>query len=227
MIAAGFPADILRVTGQPAFDDWVQTPALPASAVAAEPVVLFLSQPLLDLYGPDLQAPGHPGFTEREVVEALARALSHLARARRQLIHLVIRPHPARIQVRSGTWAGEGLRVRVEKDGTLVEALAAADLAVGMTTMALLEASVRGRVVLSVQPRGRDGDPVPRFAAPGLVRCYDVAELPAVLASLLFDEDRRAEVRARAGAARPQPGAARRVADWMISSMRPAGAGGG
>jgi hypothetical protein len=217
MVALGFPADRVRVTGQPAYDAWLEDDPVAFRQAGATPAILFLSQPLEELYGSDCSVPGHPGYTERQVLNVLIDALAEM----RNPFRLTIRPHPREQADALPRLARCGIDIEVSRDGTLVEAIERCDLVVGMTTMALIEAQVRCALVLSVQPGAHRRDPLPAAAAPAVVRCYESGDVRRMLHELLFDPEWRASRREAALAARPVPGAARRVADWMIDLMNP------
>jgi hypothetical protein len=74
----------------------------------------------------------------------------------------------------------------------------AADLVVGMTTVLLVEACLLGSIVLSLQPGLRLPEALPtnRWGASRAV--YRESEIAEAVASLLFDENAREELAARA-----------------------------
>ena len=222
MLSAGFPAERLRVTGQPAFDAWVADARAPRVVPADAPQVLFLSQPLREFYGDDLRAAGHPGYVQGTVLAALADVLAEEAAARGARVDLTVRLHPKEDRA---TWVAPErprLSVRVTGSGPLVDDLVTADLVVGMTTVALVEAAGRGWPTLTVQPGAQGRDPLPAAAGRGLARCYALDQLAEPVRMLLFDEAARRALRAQGGCGRPPAGATGRVADLMESMVRAA-----
>ena len=222
MVAAGFPAARLRVTGQPAFDAWVADARAPRPVPADAPHVLFLSQPLREFYGDDPRAAGHPGYVQGDVLAALADVLANEAAARGARVDLTVRLHPKEDRA---TWAAPArprLTVRVTGSEPLVDDLASADLVVGMTTVALVEAAGRGWPTLTVQPGAAGRDPLPAAAGRGLARCYALDQLAEQVRSLLFDEAARRALREQGASGRPPAGATGRVADLLETMLRAA-----
>lgn len=141
-IAAGVPAERVRVTGSPTLD---AASSLPRLTPHTGGDILFLSQPLEQLYGS--VGTGHAlGYTERTVLEAVAHA------ARAVDLSVRVRPHPredaavlrAAIARLPGCAPCEG--------GTLEAACCRAAVVVGITTMALVDVALRGMPTVSVQP---------------------------------------------------------------------------
>lgn len=142
----------LVVTGHPAFDA-LMTADVAGRATARErwharanaPVLLFASEPIASDVG------ALRGYDETDALALLLRALGDAP------FQLVIRPHPrehpASLQ-RVLDEHGRAARVEVTLSGR--EAVAGADLVVGMTSVLLLEAAVTGRPVLSIQPGARE-----------------------------------------------------------------------
>jgi hypothetical protein len=145
LIALGLDSARVVVTGSPAFD---AASAAPPTTHERQPHVLFLSQPLLALYGPPTSEAKHPvGYTEREVLTLLAAACAAEA------IPLRVRPHP-REDVVALTAFVEPLPggPRVTSEGRLADAVALARGVVAMTTAGLVEAALAGATTLSIQP---------------------------------------------------------------------------
>ena len=105
MIAEGFDAERLVVTGQPAFDrlaHWRSgfTPE-DRTAVRArlgvgpgELLVVFASQPFFMFRGSGVDLPEYPGYDERSVAALLVKALERIAGESHRGVTLVIRLHP-------------------------------------------------------------------------------------------------------------------------------------
>jgi hypothetical protein len=198
MREAGFPADVLRVTGQPAFDDLA---ALDVEAVGArgrellagafagappELLILYASQPLSQLYRRE-----ELGFHEHEVLRDVVEALGDVLRAHGRRATLLVKPHPRELGApfRLPPPPGAELAVCLLTDGWVGhrEAAAASDLVIGMNSMALLEACLLRRRVLTYQPGLMLPDPLPsnRFGWSRAV--YDSRDLRGALAAELFD----------------------------------------
>lgn len=166
MIACGFPAGTLVVTGQPAFD------ALPAKRATfdvtrrastrqraqtqeSELQLLFVSQPFRALYGADSSAAGHPGYDESGVLAQLITAVGSWSERNARAVVLVIRPHPRETLSAPPRPSGSHVRTVICAAGDQYEAAMAADLVVGMSSVLLLEARHLGCRVLSLQPGAR------------------------------------------------------------------------
>lgn len=212
MIAAGFPPSHLIVTGQPAFDDLAQTRAAfsdaQRSALRAHfgvsshrRLVVFVSQPLRDLYGPAEHPHNemHPGYDENQVLLALWNSLERIGQTRGINTILLIRPHLREDADAFPELRGRFCEARISRDFAARDVVISADLVVGMTSVLLLEASLLGCVTASLQPGLRHVDPLPSNAS-GLSRAvYDLEDIPHTIESLLTDECVRQELRARCG----------------------------
>lgn len=230
MIAAGFEAARLCVTGQPAFD------ALPAcranftsarraalrrrwGASGEDAVVLFASQPLASLYGSTPDNPRYLGYCEHSVLEALIRALERIAPRCGRAILLVIRPHPREKRADLERHCSSSIRVRVEDAGEAREAALAADLVAGMTTVLLLEAALMGCAAVSLQPGLRGADQLACEQGGLIVPVYRNELIEPVLQGLLCNETLRRQSSQRAAQAL-QPGAAGRVVQLVLEMLQ-------
>lgn len=210
MVAEGFPAERLFITGQPAFDSihafrtkWTESTRHAVrsrlGARAESYVVLFASQPLSQMA--DLVGSNTPRDDERELLETLVRSLDEIAESENVDILLAVRPHP-RESLRPQEFPhSERIRLVLSADADPWSAALASDLVIGMTSVLLVEASLLGSVVVSLQPGGGRLDPLP----PGIVPVYDLATLRGTLNECLLDDERRAALRTA-------------KTDWMIES---------
>jgi hypothetical protein len=196
--AVGVPGARMVVTGSPAFDRWLNDPLPRRRSDGLH--ILFISQPIATLHGDSL------GYTETTVLAALAPVASRLG------ARVVVRPHP-----REDADALEAIvralpcDARMDDSATLREALAESSVVVGLTSVALIEAALAGRPVVSAQlgRRGPDGLPTNRsgLTAPAT----DVESLERALAAA----DSASAHRAAAFA----PGATERVVE-LIDAVR-------
>ena len=190
MVAEGFPAERLVVTGQPAFDAigafraaWSETKRREArrllSAEIGCKVVLFVSQPLSEM-ATLLGSVGTP-LDEREILDGVAASLEEIAATDAIEIVLAVRPHPRQQLDQSDLPHGSRVRVVLAAIGEPWPAVLAADVVVGMTTVLLVEACLLGCTVVSVQPGGNASDPLPTNRSGDSMAVYDVAELTGAL----------------------------------------------
>jgi hypothetical protein len=154
-VAAGLPAERLRITGQPAFDAIV---ARAKSTTARRPVspprrILFLSEPL-QLF----QSRGFgSGFTEVDAFAILCEAWRSLPEASRP--DVVIRPHPLESM---SEWEGRvrasGIAATLNAGGELLDVFETVDAVLGISTIGLVEAFVFGLPVAVLQVRDHPAD---------------------------------------------------------------------
>ena len=161
-VAEGVPLSCLLVTGHPGlFDSAIKLGRLPtqnrrqaAVAIGCPPDALhlaFVHEPFRAVFGDDLLADGHPGFTEDAVLAAFTAAL----RPYRERVHISILPHPKESpDVVSEIWE----QVRGGVSGRIVtltqsqDIFSAVDGVAGMASILLYEAWLTGLPVLSLQP---------------------------------------------------------------------------
>jgi hypothetical protein len=153
MVAAGAPAERLRVTGQPYFDDLAsRAQDLDATALRAElgvdaerPVVVFASEPQRKYFGDGL------GYDEESSLQAVADAVSRICPD----ALLCVKLHPLEPDDAHAALAHDlPLDVRVLRAWPSTRLILAADVVCGMTSVFLLEAAVLGRPALSIRPGG-------------------------------------------------------------------------
>jgi len=228
MLQSGFPAEVLVVTGQPAFDDLAPWKKAftddDAAAVRAElgcdleeKLVLFLSQPIKAFYGPDVERAGHPGFTEEDVFKLLVNGLDELACSRNLSVRLVVLRHPRETGAVWRAARAEQVKVQPAPEHVAVRAmLVASDLVAGMNTVLLVDACYLGCVTLALQPGLQTPDTLPVSRSGLCATVYDEQELPRVLASVLLDENVREAMRRRLQACTPPGGAAERVLSELL-----------
>ncbi len=160
LVDAGCPAEALRVTGQPYFDDlFVRMGDLDRAHVRHElgitldrRLVVFASEPQERYYGQTL------GYTEDT---ALAAIVDALGRADPSAL-LLVKLHPLQDDTAHEAAQVEGLAVemRVLRAYPATHLVVAADAVFGMTSVFLLEGAIGGRPTLSIRP---GGDPADHF----------------------------------------------------------------
>lgn len=172
-LAAGIPACSLAVTGHPglaAGAEELRSFAAIDRAEAARGVGLpqgklilaFVCEPFRQVFGADLDLPGHPGFTEETVLSAFASALAPYS----EKVYSILLPHPKQTESEiDGLWR----RSRGSLDGSVMllprsrDILPAIDGIAGMASLLLYEAWLGDIPVLSMQPNCRF-DSLRRFA---------------------------------------------------------------
>ncbi|SRR6266540_1967221 len=158
LVELGCPGEKLRVTGQPAFDVYLDAPPEGRQvardrwgADETEWIVLFASEPVTA----DLGA-GAPVDEKAALVETLTAARSLGAR-------LIVRPHPREdAHVLRHALRDERGAI-VDADVPRAQAIAGADVIVGISSIFLVEAALAGRHVLGLDPSATS--PARRFPA--------------------------------------------------------------
>ncbi len=232
MAQIGFPAERLRVVGWTGLDalagfreKWTpearQTLRQGLGLAANDLLVLFVSQPLRELYEhPSLRGRG-PGYDEHQVLALLLAGLEglapDLARQGRRL-HLLVRTHPRERADKFREVRGRDVRLIPSPGGQALAEAAAADLVVGMNSMLLLQACHLGQLVLSLQPGLQGPDCLHTNRRGQSLAVYDAAQVPDSLARALLDPDFRARTLAKLTDLIPDGQAGRRLADlaWAM-----------
>jgi len=231
MIAEGFPAARLCVTGQPAFDclearrrefSAATRDALRASlgAETHDHLVVFVSQPLAAMYGPNSTcASNHPGYNEHEVLQRVISALETISEETATKTILAVRPHPKeRVEDFRGL-ASPRIRIRLVPEANAHELVLSADLVAGMTSALLVEACYLGCLTLSLQPGLRTSDVLPTNALGVTQAVYRSDEvLPAIREVMLSPMTRQA-MRDRLASFQTDGRATDRVLDRVFKLM--------
>lgn len=226
MIAEGFDPSRLIVTGQPAFDDLIQTRMQFTGAQKCdvraqlgisdnELFILFASQPLSALYGTDTANPLYPGFSEQAVLSSLVEALERIADESGRAIALVVRPHPREDREWLTSVQSARIRIVISSEGGSRNVVMAADLVSGMNSVLLLEACYLGCVTVSLQPGLRVADTLPTNRLGLSHGAHRTSEIKPVIEQLLLDTETRAAALERLQTFKPTSDAAQRVAQLV------------
>jgi hypothetical protein len=168
MLAEGFPAERLVITGQPAFDGLAQVRASFSDEARRRTrqaldigeddfAVVFVSQPFATLFGRDESHPQYPGYDEHTIFCGLLAVLEELSRELRRKTCLVVRPH---LREEAAWWeqiSGHAVPIRTAPGIDFPELALSADLVTGMTSTKLVEAARLGRRTFSLQVGAKAG----------------------------------------------------------------------
>jgi hypothetical protein len=211
LLRGGVSAKCLVVTGSPAFDNLLSESAPPLPAIKNERVVAFLSQPITALYGVEGD-PTYLGYTEHSILRSVATVVS------RSGLQLLVRAHPREdaVALKQFVRTLPGARIDTRPLRAIVEGSIAV---VGMTTMALVEAALMGRLSLSVQIGRRGDDALPTNACGLTLPIADENELCATLVRAT-NGDPSLEPQRRLAALGWRPGATERMLDVIRASAR-------
>lgn len=132
----GIPMEVMQIVGQPGFDFYIHKGrGVPKSdTLESNHKILFLSQPLSDLYG------DREGYTEFDAFEGVLKA------GRSMGCGVYIKFHPKENERMVALYNKYGV------DGSLEEICGEYRVVIGMTTMGLLQCYLLGVPVLSYQP---------------------------------------------------------------------------
>jgi len=223
MLAEGFDATRLAVTGQPAFDSLLgktlandverQRIRDGLNIANDELVVLFASQPLAEVNGLSRGDSQWLGYDEKSVLSGLLRALDELSEAYLREIVLLVLPHPRENRAIFAGIGGNSVRVLVAAHGDALGVAKAADVVTGMNSVLLMESCYSGLLTVSLQPGLRRADSLPASRLGVCPAVYRDADMLPVLDRMLFDSAARADCRAKLAEFVPDGKAARRVAD--------------
>lgn len=165
MISDGIPSEKVIVTGQPHFE-WLRdrTAVLTDSAVnikkdagnGCSSVVTFVSEPFSQVYGSQEKASAVIGFNEYDIARQTALSLEKAAKKADVRIALIIKLHPKedlhKYELLEKEFTrSQSIKIIVDGSSTSIDLIAASDAVVGMVSMALVEAAVLGKPVLSVR----------------------------------------------------------------------------
>ncbi len=223
MLALGFPAQCLHVTGQPAFDEIIkfQESIKKDDLKASENVegnclrVLYISQPLSIL-----ECNRNLGFDEHQALDDLVTAFNSISAHRAVRTVFSIKPHPCEInpeypisQELSANLEIEVLSGEVHPYRAVLES----DLVVGTNSVLLMEACFLGKPTLSYQPNLQIKDALKSNAFGWSRAVYQQENLLNALEEEIFDAEKRRE-RRRILANISQPcGAAKRVIKLLLN----------
>jgi hypothetical protein len=134
-ILEGLPESIIRVLGHPGLDRYVSYRSTAIKPLSNPPRLLYLSQPLSQLYGDSW------GYTEQSVLIDLILACEQIP------MQLQVKFHPKDSPSFQEQFGGMSVT------GDLIELMPQYDLVIGMNSMALLHAVIMGIKAISYQPQ--------------------------------------------------------------------------
>lgn len=142
MIADGFDAKIIAITGNPFFDVFLKNIK---KKIESKSIILFLSQPYIgkkDKFG----------YDEFEVLNGILKTLDVFALD----FKVIIRAHPKEKKGKFDKYLTTN--VKIDYKTPMEELLSRAGLVIGMNSMVLFQAAVAGKKVISYQPNLKTKD---------------------------------------------------------------------
>ncbi len=224
MLAEGFPADRLAITGPgtPYLDMYVSS-SRQASAEEAlrtraqwgasegRRVFVFASQPFSRDYGDDTSAPGHLGYTEKEILGAFLDAWDRAGLSGVDIAVVKLHPREDKEEV-AALMAGRSLGVALDQSTEPRLAVMAADAVIGISSQIIIEAILNGTPAISLQPGLRRKDPLAVVTKTGACPvAYTVEDATALLGRVLGDASFLEEIRASQSSFNPDGGSTARI----------------
>jgi hypothetical protein len=143
MVNDGFSRNKLVITGSPFFDNFSKL----AKKKQKEEVVSFFCQPVSEFYK---KFKVYPGYGEMEVFKDLLEAFERL----KLKIPIIIKFHPKTKNLKKfdKIIKKSKLKISIEKKLSAEDLIRKSKLVIGMFTIALFQAAIMGKKVLSYQP---------------------------------------------------------------------------
>lgn len=170
MESEGIPGKIIRVTGNPYFDDLSKDIArysaemrndfLAKHSMPPEArIVTFFSQRIDKTFGSSASDEGFLGFTQFDALDLLCQAIGDLEDSAKLL--LVVKPHPKEDKAGYDSFLEKkrNLRTAIIDTDDPRKVLAVSDIVAGISSVMLIEAHILSKKVLCIQPNLCRKDP--------------------------------------------------------------------
>jgi UDP-N-acetylglucosamine 2-epimerase len=189
MIQVGLPIDKIVVTGQPYFD-WLSNNFATESkkSSAAMKKIIFVSEPISQSYR------NYLGYTEKTIFNELTSALNEISLKNKIKITVLIKPHPREHSdyfinfVKNNK--SENLSFQVVQQSNFLDLINQADIICGMSSMALLEAVILKKNVISIQIGLKRESPFILDVLGALKSVRRQCDLVLALAAVLIDKSK-------------------------------------
>jgi len=119
------------------------------------PRILFLSQPLEEIYGNDPQSPSYIGYTQYTIIEKVIDSVKKIERP----YEIIIRIHPRDKRERYDQFLSHGVNIRIDENTNTEELVKGSDIVLGMSSIMLIDSILFKKYTTSVQiglRKGRD-----------------------------------------------------------------------
>ena len=160
----GIPEEIITVSGQPYFDQFLKDMAQITDKTIErckeqwntrkdDIVMVFASEPISKTYQVEDGEDGVWGYTEKTIFEVFHNTLEKVARQKKQHVRVIVRPHPKEDrdwwmdQLRDTECVSYGLDSAKDSKVTIQ----AAHVICGMSSMFLIESAMCQKPILSIQ----------------------------------------------------------------------------
>jgi len=145
----GLPAEKLIVTGQPYFQALKENfEKISEINKKTKKIIIFVSEPITDTYGNS----DFWGYTEKTVFSDFLEELENFSRETNEKFDLIIKLHPKENKNNyDDVKPSENIDISIDTTTDSLILIKKSDLIVGMSSMFLIEASILGKEVLSIQ----------------------------------------------------------------------------
>lgn len=162
MISEGFPENMLEVLGQPAFDaqtkwfeskrgdqQYIENCRNKFNVRENQKIVAFFSQPISEMY--PRGSSNFRGYTEYEVLLSLVASVKKIEKD----IVVFVKLHPKEHESKYLKIKGQNpfLRIVQQNQLHLRDLILCTDICLGMTSIALVQAFIQNKKVISLQPK--------------------------------------------------------------------------
>jgi len=113
----------------------------------AAPRLLFLSQPIEEIYGNTPQSPNYIGYTQYEIVEKIINAVKKI----KQNYEIIIRIHPRDIKKKYERYLSPEVNIKIDEETDPEELIKSSDIILGMSTIMLIDSILLKKYTASVQ----------------------------------------------------------------------------
>jgi hypothetical protein len=160
MLSDGIPDDTIVITGSPRFSELVKKEynqqqirkklSNDYGMSLDKPWILFLSQPFIDVFGGGEQATGRLGYTEIDSINTLTGAFKGKG------VEIIARLHPRENE--SNRQLFNDVTCTFIQENDVNELICACDFITGISTVALIDAYLMKKPVISIQPNQKNED---------------------------------------------------------------------
>lgn len=147
-VALGFDPECLCITGHPAYDKYYLE-GIDNKKNSDNISLLYLSQPISEVYNSSKQLPQYPGYDEYDVFNIIYQAMMILG-SNENKIQLDIRLHPKEI---TGKYLKNAEKsINYDSFNDLEQSLNSYDIIIGISSASLIHAYAMGKPVICVHP---------------------------------------------------------------------------
>jgi hypothetical protein len=222
MLSANFDPNIIQITGQPALDEIFEQRQDSFNAeqdalteklnIRRGKTILFISQPLREFYSQEGIIPPNKILDEQIIFQKIASACKSISKTHNLPIHLLLRCHP---REKPSSWSELLKDFPDTIDVTELDrflCVKGCDLVSGIQSILLIEATLLGKTVISVQPGNADYDCLPSNASGASYPIYNEKKIEDRICAALLDPSFAREQKKKQEATFSPSGASQKIA---------------